>query len=286
MTSGLKAGDDGNLILNEIEKQELINSYPLTKSIIKNYVGADELMNGGKRFCLWITNDDVSYAYTIPILKNRFEKCREFRLSSKKQATNRKALFPHQFDETSFVDSESIIIPQTGSERREYIPIGFLSSNTVISNAARAIYNAKPYLFSVISSRIHITWVRAVAGRLKMDMQYSNTLCYNTFPMPPLSKTQEQELEKHVYRILEEREAHSEKTLAQLYDPDKMPDGLREAHRQNDLAVERIYRSRPFETDEERLEHLFKLYEQMIAAEKERQGEINFETTPTKKKKK
>ena len=269
MTSGLKAGDDGNLILSEIEKQELINLCPDTKTLIKDYVGADELMNGGKRFCLWITNDDVSFAYSIPILKKRFEKCRAFRLSSKKEATKRKALFPHQFDETTFVDSEAIIIPQTGSERREYLPIGFLNPNTVISNAARAIYNAKPYLFSIISSKMHIIWVRGVAGRLKMDMQYSNTLCYNTFPFPPLSIQQKQELETHVYRILEEREAHSEKTLAQLYDPDKMPDGLREAHRQNDLAVERIYRSKPFESDEERLAYLFKLYEQMIAAERE-----------------
>ena len=115
---------------------------------------------------------------------------------------------------------------------------------------------------------MHIQWVRAVAGRLKTDMQYSNTLCYNTFPFPKISEAQKQELTQCVFRILEERENHSEKTLAQLYDPDKMPQGLREAHRLNDLAVERCYRSKPFETDEERLEYLFKLYEQMIAEEK------------------
>ena len=115
---------------------------------------------------------------------------------------------------------------------------------------------------------MHIQWVRAVAGRLKTDMQYSNTLCYNTFPFPKISEAQKQELTQCAFRILEERENHSEKTLAQLYDPDKMPQGLREAHRLNDLAVERCYRSKPFETDEERLEYLFKLYEQMIAEEK------------------
>ena len=114
---------------------------------------------------------------------------------------------------------------------------------------------------------MHMVWVRAIGGRLKLDYRYSSQLCYNTFPFPPISATQKQELEKHVYQILEAREQHSEKTLAQLYDPDKMPEGLREAHRQNDLAVERCYRSRPFESDEERLEYLFKLYEQMIAAE-------------------
>lgn len=111
-------------------------------------------------------------------------------------------------------------------------------------------------------------WLSITSSRMRNDYQYSNTLSYNTFPFPPISERQKQELEQSVYRILEEREAHSEKTLAQLYDPEKMPEGLREAHRQNDLAVERCYRSKPFESDEERLEYLFKLYEQMIAEEK------------------
>ena len=113
-----------------------------------------------------------------------------------------------------------------------------------------------------------MAWVKTTCGRLETRLSYSNVLCYNTFPFPPISESQKQELEKHVYRILEEREKHSEKTLAQLYDPDKMPDGLREAHHQNDLAIERCYRSKPFESDEERLEYLFKMYEQMIEEEK------------------
>ena len=132
---------------------------------------------------------------------------------------------------------------------------------------------------------MHIVWVRAVAGRLKMDMQYSNTLCYNTFPFPEISENQKSDLEKHVYRILEERENHSEKTLAQLYDPEKMPEGLREAHRLNDLAVERCYRSKPFDSDEERLEYLFKLYEQMIEEEKSRGTLFGVENKPKRKKK-
>ena len=127
-----------------------------------------------------------------------------------------------------------------------------------------------------------MAWVRAVAGRIKSDYRYSNALCYNAFPFPQISEVEKQELEKHVYRILEEREQHSEKTLAQLYDPDKMPEGLREAHRLNDLAVERCYRSKPFESDEGRLEYLFKLYEKMIAEEKEK-GTL-FETEKKAKK--
>ena len=128
-------------------------------------------------------------------------------------------------------------------------------------------------------------WVRAVAGRLKSDYRYSNVLCYNTFPFPLISDAQKDELKRHVFRILAEREAHSEKTLAQLYDPDKMPEGLREAHHQNDLAVERCYRSRLFESDEERLEYLFKMYEQMIEQEKTK-GTLFEVAGKTKKKKK
>src|SRR5690606_31415549 len=123
-------------------------------------------------------------------------------------------------------------------------------------------------IFSLLNSSMHRGWVRAVAGRLKSDYRSSIQLCYNTFPFPPISDQRKQEITQCVFRILEERERHSEKTLGQLYDPDKMPEGLREAHRQNDLAIERCYRSRPFESDEERLEYLFKLYEKMIAEEK------------------
>jgi len=132
---------------------------------------------------------------------------------------------------------------------------------------------------------MHMTWVRAVAGRLKSDYRYSAVICYNTFPFPDINQEQKQELERNVYAVLGEREKHSEKTLAQLYDPDKMPEGLREAHHQLDLAVERCYRSKPFTSDEERLEFLFKLYEQMIAEEKENNGELNFKTVKVQKKK-
>jgi hypothetical protein len=284
MTSGIKAGDGGNLILNESEKNEMTHQHPEIVPLIKSYVGADDFMNGGQRFCLWITEENKDFAYAIPSLSVRFEKCKELRLKSKKSATVKKAKYPHQFDETTFIDAPSIIIPQTGSEKREYVPIDFCNSGTIISNAARAIYNPKIYLFSIISSKMHIVWVKAVAGRLKTDMQYSNTLCYNTFPFPAINQEQKQELERNVYAVLGEREKHSEKTLSQLYDPDKMPDGLREAHHQLDLAVERCYRSKPFANDEERLEYLFKLYEQMIAEEKKNNGELNFEPVKVKTK--
>jgi hypothetical protein len=200
----------------------------------------------------------------------RFEKVRQFRLKSKKSGTKIKSDTPHLFDEDRYQKSDFILVPKVGSERREYLPIGFYDDSFLPSNTTKVIYDASTWLFGILSSKLHIVWVKAVAGRLKTDMQYSNTLCYNTFPFPSINENQKRELEKHVYRILSEREIHSEKNLSQLYDPDKMPDGLREAHRLNDLAVERCYRSKLFESDEERLEYLFKLYEQMIEEEKSR----------------
>jgi len=285
MSSGIKAGDGGALILNESEKNEIISKYPISDTFIKKYIGADDFMNGKIRYCIWVKDNELDTAKSVLPFAERFKRCKNIRLKSKKSATIRKALTPHQFDETGYNESPSLFIPQTGSEKRHYLPIGFLDSNTVISNGARAIYNPSIFLFSILSSKMHITWVKAVAGRLKTDMQYSNTLCYNTFPFPTISDNQKQELEKHVYRILEEREKHSEKTLAQLYDPDKMPDGLREAHHQNDLAIERCYRSRPFESDEERLEYLFKMYEQMIEDEKTKGTLFATEGKPKKNKK-
>jgi len=191
---------------------------------------------------------------------------------------------PHKFAEIRFKETDSIIIPRVSSERREYMPIGFLNSDFVISDSAQAIYDAETWVFSMLTSKMHMIWLKNVGGKLEERIRYSTAICYNTFPFPSISERQKQELKQHTYNILSERERHSEKTLAELYDPDKMPDGLREAHRLNDLAVERCYRSRPFESDEERLEYLFKLYEQMIEEEKEK-GTL-FEGERKRKKKK
>lgn len=268
MIQGCSPTDGGNLLFSESEKKYIEVLHPDSKSLFMKFIGADEFMNSKVRYCLWVNSENRDLAYSIPELRERIQKCREFRQKSKKEATRKSALRPDQFDEIRFENKDAILVPKTGSERRTYIPIGFLGAGTVVSNATRIIYNAEPHLFGILSSKMHIVWVQAVAGRLKTDMQYSVTLCYNTFPFPPISDQRKQEITQCVFRILEERERHSEKTLAQLYDPDKMPEGLREAHRQNDLAIERCYRNRPFESDEERLEYLFKLYEKMIAEEK------------------
>jgi len=267
MVSGLKAGDDGNLTFDEEEKNKLIEKDPLIKKYIKKYVGAKDFMHGWNRYCIWVNDIDYKEAKNIPTLQARFEKLKDFRLNSKKKATRKKAEKPYAFDETNYVESDLMLIPQTGSERREYLPIGFLSSEYVVSNGARVIYSPEPWLFGVLSSKMHIQWVKAVAGRLKMDMQYSNTICYNTFPFPSISKSQKEEITKYVLRILDERQKHSQLTMAEMYDPDKMPKELLEAHIMNDKAIERCYRIKHFEDDRERLEHLFKQYEKMIQEE-------------------
>jgi hypothetical protein len=260
--------DGGNLILTQREKDMITEKHPSTISIIKRFMGAEEFINGINKYCLWITEDKLKLAMAILPIAERIEKTRIYRLKSKRKATNKLANSPQKFGEIRYQPTNSIIIPQTGSERREYIPIGFLDSETIISNAARVIYQAEPWIFGLISSKIHIVWIRAVAGRLKTDMQYSNTMCYNTFPIPHITRKQKEEINRHVYSVLEERERHSERTMAEMYNPDKMPEGLKEAHHHLDLAVERCYRSKPFTNDEERLECLFKLYKQMIEEEK------------------
>lgn len=277
--------DGGYLILENSEKDSLLTMYPSAQKFIKKLLGAHEFINGYERWCLWIEDENLDEAMKIPLIKDRVKKVEKFRLESNKQNTRADAVRAHRFSEDRFNAAYAIFVPRVTSERRDYIPFGF-TEKTVVLDSAQAIYNAKPWIFGVISSRMHMTWVRAVGGRLKTDYRYSSALCYNTFPFPAISETQKKELEKHVYHILEEREHHSEKTLAQLYDPDKMPPGLREAHHQLDLAVERCYRSKPFESDEERLEYLFKLYEQMIAEEKGKNGELNFDQPKSKRRRK
>lgn len=263
MIIGSKITDNGNLLLEKEEYKVLLNKNQNIFPFIKKYIGAREFMNNTHRYCIHIEDDKVDAALSIKELKERFDKVREFRLKSKKKSTQKKAETPYFFDEDKYQEGEFILVPQTGSERRNYIPIGFFNDTFLPSNAVRVIYNAEPWIFGLLSSRMHICWVRTVAGRMKMDMQYSNTICYNTFPFPKISKTQKESLTQYVFDLLREREKHSEKTMAYLYDPDTMPEGLRNAHQALDEAVEQIYRLAPFHSDEERLEFLFREYEKL-----------------------
>jgi hypothetical protein len=283
MPKGNMPYDKGFLLFNKKEKEELLFSYPSSKKFIRNLIGSKEFINGIERYCLWIHNSDLDEALKIKPILDRTNSVKEIRLQSSDKGAHKLANRPHQFREINETSTQSLVIPSVSSERREYIPIGYVGSDTIITNLAFVIYNSKPHNLGIITSRMHMTWMRAVAGRLKSDYRYSSTLVYNTFPFPPISTQRKNEITQATFRILEEREKHPEKTLAQLYDPDKMPEGLREAHRQNDEIIEKCYRSTPFKSDEERLEYLFKLYEKMIAEEKE-QGTLFAKEKKTRKK--
>lgn len=261
---GSSAYDGGNLMLTKSEADNMLEKYPESKKIIKQFLGSAEYIRGIKRYCLWIEDGDLSLANNIPEVKKRLDLTKSFRLSSKRGKTLETASTPHRFTEIRHRNSEGIITPIVSSESREYIPFGFINADIIVPNSARIIYDSNPFIFSIISSKMHMLWVKAVAGRLKTDIRYSGTICYNTFPFPKITEQQKEMLIGHVYNILEERERHPDKTMAELYDPEKMPEGLREAHKYNDLAIESIYRKKPFENDEERLAHLFELYKKMI----------------------
>ena len=284
MVKGNYATDDGNLIFDSSEKDALLGVYPEANKWIKKYVGSQEFINNIDRYCLWIDDCDLPNAILVPEIKKRIDNVRDFRLQSKAPSTIEKAITPHRFIQIQSEPNNGIIVPSVSSERRKYIPVGFVDDNYVVNAQCLVSYDAEPFLLSVISSNMHMVWVSIVSGKLKTDYRYSSALCFHTFPFPSISTQRKEELTQCTFRILEEREKHPEKTLAQLYDPDKMPDGLKEAHRLNDEAVERCYRSTPFNSDEERLEYLFKLYEKMIQEEKEKGTLFEAEKKTRKKK--
>lgn len=271
MSFGSMPNDGGNLILHSDEEyNSAISSNPEIKSYLRVMYGGQDFLNGVKRYCFWISDDDLEAVNKIEFISKRIKLVKEYRETSKREATKKLAKIPHRFGEIRHHETDLIVVPATSSKNRKYIPIGFLPKGTIVNNSIQAIYSSELYLLGILSSKIHMAWVKTVAGRLKKDYRYSTQLCYNTFPFPPISDQRKQEITQCVLRILEEREKNPEKTLAQLYDPGKMPAGLLEAHRLNDLAVERCYRSKVFESDEERLEYLFMLYEKMNAEEQEK----------------
>lgn len=267
MALGSVARDDGALILNDVEFRDLIASEPSAQKFVRKFLGSAEFINGRERHCLWIKEDDWEEAAAIPEIAQRLNHVRSFRASSPSPGAREFAEYPYRFWHIAYKPTNSIIVPRVSSERRNYMPMGYLGPETVISDAAYAIYDAKPWLFGLLNSSMHMAWTRAVGGRMKMDYRYSNTIVYNNFPVPPLSEAVKEQLTVAALRVLDVREYHCERTLAELYDPDKMPDDLRAAHAEIDALVDSVYSKRGYETDEERLSDLFAMYEEMTAAE-------------------
>lgn len=263
MTRGSMPSDGGGLILDLDEFNKLREVTPQNMSPLKKYMGADDFLNDNKRFCIWIDKNDYDILNSINEYHERFEIVKNARLSSTTASTAEYANFPYLFRQPQYKPSNAIIIPGVSSERREYIPMGFVDKNTVISNAAFAVYDAYLALFAFLNSKMHNLWVRTVCGRLKSDIRYTVSHCYNAFPFPKLTTIEKEELERLAQNILNIRDENFDMTLGEMYNPESMPEELREAHHQLDRAVERIYRPDPFTSDEERLEHLFKLYDKM-----------------------
>ncbi|MAS87229.1 MAG: SAM-dependent methyltransferase [Micavibrio sp.] len=267
MILGNQPREGGYLMLTSDEAKSLRHQNPRVDSYLKRLFGANEFINSIERWCIWITEKELNDALNIPEIAERVEKVRLKRVDGN-SVERSFANVPYRFVTIKQPKEYQFLIPIVSSENREYIPVGFLDKNNIVTSKASVIFDCPIFIFGLIASKSHMLWVKAVSGRLGTGISYSAEMCYNTFPVPDLTEKQKETITTHVYNVLEEREKHSEKTMAELYDPDKMPDGLREAHHHLDLAVERCYRSKPFTSDEERLEYLFKLYEDMTAKEK------------------
>ena len=240
---------------------------------VRPFVGSMELIRGLSRFCLWIDDAEESEAKAVRSIAERIERVAEFRRSSSKKSTVAAAAWAHRFDERKPLPTSPIIcVPVTSSENREYLPVGLLKEGTAISNSSFGMVSNSIWVLSIIASRMALVWVATVCSRMRTDYRFTNTLAWNTFPVPTLTEKNKADLTRSAEDILLAREAHFPATIADLYDPETMPDNLRAAHERNDEVLERIYIGRRFKNDTERLEKLFELYTEMTANQKPRKA--------------
>jgi hypothetical protein len=255
--------------MTPIEMESIVSEYPHSRKLFRKLVGSAELNKGIERYCLWIMDSDLEFANSIPPVKARIETVREVRLKNEEPSIHALSNRPHQFRDLKEAKKQTLVVPIVFSERRRYIPCDFFPAEVIIPNSAQAIYDPEIYVFSIICSRLHMLWTKSVGGQLETRIRYSSTTVYNNFPVPFLKDSQKKLLESHALEVIGVREKYSEKTLAELYDPEKMPDDLKQAHDDLDTIVEQCYRQRPFDSDEDRLAYLFKLYEIMTKTQKE-----------------
>jgi hypothetical protein len=268
MDYGSKPADGGNLIVSPDEKRRLTLLGGLA-AIVLPYVGSTEFIDGKQRYCLWIEQDNLKSISQFADIAKRIAGVRSFREQSSKKPTQEAADRPYAFAEIRYGRSAKtavpFIVPIHTSENREFLPVGVLSVGSVVSNAAFVIYDAPLWNVALIASRLHLVWIEAICGKLETRYRYSNTLGWNTFPVPTLTEKNKADLIRCAEDILLAREAYFPATISDLYDPDAMPANLREAHERNDEALERIHIGRRFKNDTERLEKLFELYTRMTA---------------------
>ena len=264
MVWGNKPTDGGHLLMDEDERRTLVSQYPAAAKYVRRFLGSAEFIRGTRRYCLWIDDHEAGQAAEIPPVADRLAAVREFRSASIAAETRPAAAFPHRFRQVQGVATEhSLLVAKVSSEARYYLPVDLEPASTIVSDNAFAIYDGPLSNLALIASRLHLIWIATVCGKLETRYRYSNTLGWNTFPVPLLTAKNEADLTRCAEDILLAREAHFPATIANLYDPEKMPADLRAAHERNDETLERIYIGRRFRNDTERLEKLFELYTKM-----------------------
>jgi hypothetical protein len=267
MTNGSMPNDNGGLLLTADEAHDMLEKHPESAPFIKKFLGTKDAIHGKLRYCLWIPECSKNEAAAIEPIKHRLDIVREHRLKSDRETTNDLADAPYLFGEIRHSEGKSLLIPRHSAEDRPYLPFDLINGDTtVVGDSAISLPDFKSYELAIYASRLHLVWVATVCGKIKTDYRYSNTLGWNTFPVPLLTDQNKTDLTRCAEDILLAREAHFPATIADLYDPEDMPDNLRHAQERNDEMLERIYIGRKFKNDTERLEKLFELYTKMIAA--------------------
>jgi hypothetical protein len=272
MNYGNYPGDGNHLTLTAEDRDYLVQSDETLQDLILPLFGAQEFIKGLNRYCLWIDDADLARALANPFISDRVERVKGTRLNSIDASYNKLASRPHQFRDRNIANEITILAPTVSSERRNFLPVAVFAQKIVTTNQAFALYDAPLWNMALIASRVHLVWIATVCGKMKTDFRYSNTLGWNTFPVPTLTENNKAELTRCAEDILLAREAHFPATIAQLYAKDDegrdlMPADLRRAHDRNDETLERIYIGRRFKNDTERLEKLFDLYTKMTKAE-------------------
>jgi hypothetical protein len=259
--------DGGNLIMSLDEAREIVNSAPDSLQFVRKFYGSEELIHAKPRACLWLNDDKSSLALSVPEIAERVERVRRFRADSKAPSTRAHAKTPHRFVQISAKNGErAIVVPRVSSENRPYLPVDLAKSGPIIGDKCYALYDVPIWNLAIVASRLHIVWIGTVCSRLRTDFSYGNKLGWNTFPVPTLTEKNKVDLTACAEAILLAREAHFPATIADLYDPEKMPENLRAAHDRNDETLERIYIGRRFRNDTERLEKLFEMYTKMTTS--------------------
>jgi hypothetical protein len=262
MRCGSKPSDGGHLVLDDVERAALLAEAPAAVKFLRPYVGLEEFLNGGKRFCLWLADAEPSGLRGMPAVMRRVEAVRDFRLASSAAPTRTAATTPTRFFFDGQPAARYIAVPEVSSERRHYVPIGLLPASTIASNKLYLVPQDDLFVLGVLQSAMHMAWTRTVAGRLESRIQYSASMVYNTFPWPDSSTSKHHEaIESAAQAVLDTRAEFPTSTLADLYDPLTMPPALLKAHHKLDAAVEAAYGRKSFKSDAERVAFLFELYE-------------------------